>query len=841
MGFEQKYGSLSYTDGLPDYRGLPLEQIDKTFEVLDQKYQINLQKWSKLKSNITNSAILNSEQASIDKALAKANQDMHNIVTTGNFHLADVAVEDAINNFSQDKDMKAAFNKRASKEAFITELDKNDKINAYDKSRLKRLWDTKNQNYTHYDETGMLVNGVQSIIPAEDVDVAKKWVDLAQHLQKSDFNAYETVQGINAKMKERGIENVAEYYKFLTSHQGVSDPRELAVMQMVMNDPAVQRYYQQKIQLDMIDEFGVYDQNKGANKLNPNGSIMYKPLSDDYLYKNGIEFNEDRTKLIGFTFKQNAKGQYLTDKGTVTNNYLEAEKLPNKEYSVDPNNPQGAYYNAIMDKRYKQIQTTNNNFAQAYAYDQSTYEYKESPYKALKEHQLIKKDDNIPVITSSLAENITGGEQLANKMQIENVISNITQNGMREALKFFTTNGTVPTSNLDWVKQIPSIQTLQKEAKYTTDKGKAARTILNGLQSIRQENLDNNNEYQSTLLGSLDNLKSVYPWITSNGIKTYQTTLNNLSNRFNETGAPLNYTTPDGKLTDVATNYCIMHGISPTMANFKQTLKITDNEFNMSLNALKTVSPKMQVLKNVPVYTEQWQGTLTVPEKDLREVLKWSSSELMKDPNTYVDIIQGVPAPGFTSGKKATIGNITNYYSKHYSLDETLINGQIQATINDGKVRTLTTEDGKKIFFSLNPAVNTGKNGNFVPIEIKVVDKNNVQESGMKVGLSVGTGPRNNIRSSIFKPFEDKHRMNNIAIKAIQQEHRDIQSDLITLPNGQTVPQMRYSNSDECFYFLHKVVGENSQYDERTFEGQRYYKITNTDEATEYYNRIHTQ
>ena len=28
MSFEQEYGSLSYTDNLPDYYGLPLEQIN---------------------------------------------------------------------------------------------------------------------------------------------------------------------------------------------------------------------------------------------------------------------------------------------------------------------------------------------------------------------------------------------------------------------------------------------------------------------------------------------------------------------------------------------------------------------------------------------------------------------------------------------------------------------------------------------------------------------------------------------------------------------------------------------------------------------------------------------
>ena len=106
------YGDLTYSEGRSKYYGLPLEQAQKTLDVLQNKYDVNEAKWSELKSSIQASDFLDTEEQTIETELNAAKENMGSILNTDNFHLARHAVRKAVDGFATSKNVKEALAKK---------------------------------------------------------------------------------------------------------------------------------------------------------------------------------------------------------------------------------------------------------------------------------------------------------------------------------------------------------------------------------------------------------------------------------------------------------------------------------------------------------------------------------------------------------------------------------------------------------------------------------------------------------------------------------------------------------------------------------------------------------
>lgn len=320
------YGDLTYSKGRAKYFGLPVEQTEKTLSALEKKYDETEAKWDELTTNIRTLDILDSEAKTIESELQLARDNMGTIIDTNNFHLGNHAIRTAVNTFQSSKNVKVAKEKKASYVAFTKEIEEQRKkykpgehggLTDVDEEYLINMWKSKNANYTHV-ENGEIVNKVQGVDYAEQVDMKKYGLDYVKKLDASTFNENTQVY-INGKpttiKKEFG--SMGDFYRAFDS-KGVDDSRVLGVLQSVITDAPVLKRLNYEVERDINLQYG--DKTKdGRFVITPKGTVQTTvPLNA--LHQNDITITDAGIIVSIRTPKIDNNGQIIyerDDKGEI--------------------------------------------------------------------------------------------------------------------------------------------------------------------------------------------------------------------------------------------------------------------------------------------------------------------------------------------------------------------------------------------------------------------------------------------------------------------------------------------------------------------------------------------
>lgn len=323
------YGDLTYNKGRAKYFGLPVEQTEKTLSALEKKYDETEAKWDELNTNIRTLDILDSEAKTIESELKLAHDNMGTIIETNNFHLGSHAIRTAVNTFQSSKNVKVAKEKKAEYVAFTKEIEELRKkykpgehggLTDVDAEYLINLWKSKNANYTHV-ENGEIVNKVQGVDYAEQVDMKKYGLDYVKKLDASTFNENTRVY-INGKSTtiKQTFGSMGDFYRAFDS-KGVDDSRVLGVLQSVITDAPVLKRLNYEVERDINLQYG--DRTKdGRFVITPKGTVKTTvPLAalhpDDITITDAGTIVSIRTPRIDnngqIVYQRNEKGEIKLD------------------------------------------------------------------------------------------------------------------------------------------------------------------------------------------------------------------------------------------------------------------------------------------------------------------------------------------------------------------------------------------------------------------------------------------------------------------------------------------------------------------------------------------------
>jgi len=842
MSFEQEYGSLSYTDGLPDYYGLPLEQINKTYEVLNQKYEINLQKWSQLRSNIANSAILSTEQASIDKALNKANMDMKNIVDTGNFHLADLTVNDAINNFTMDKDMKAAFSKKASKESYFAMLDdgvKNKRFLAGDAEAEKKRWESLNQNYTHHDDKGELVNAVQQEVPHDFVDTAKMFVDLAGSLKGSDSNIWDAYQGVQRGMKSKNM-TLPEYYKYVTEDIGVSDERHLAVMEMVMNDPRVKGYNNYKMGLDMMKDYGTIVPGKSTYEVDEHNRIKMRELGWGELNAQGLVKSDDGTKIYRTAIVRNSKGEMLDAKGNVVDSASKAARKAISEYSMG-DNEQASIYAAITMERFKTIGQKYTEFSTAYSWNTTKYTFVESSNREANAAKKIKKQDEVPLIVSPESVNKEGHVGIGDILKERNYTSSNFLDVARGLYNQMFPNAQFGSGAIDFINSKDKFEQIKNLTKSDTPAGKAAREYVSMVENQMQTTVEDNS-YYNLLFNTMADKYGLD--INLNETTTKFTNKNAPLNAFVTSGGDPNKATITG-LTPEAILYCKMNGIVPDLETFKKHIGLNNNDVealrigsafaNNSLN--KDVNT---TVRNKQTWSE-YSGFSDESQVAVSNAIKSGMKVVLGNPTSVGKVILSEGTPGFNVGANTTIQDYGKVLYRKHGISDKLFNNGITTFLASGtnEAKSFKMNDGKILTISASDKINIGRNiGLMVPVTIKVTTATGLPVSNAVIGYDAGKiGSGKTFQSPAFNNYDNPLLIAEAQIKNYAAAGTDAVDKIYYNDNGKAIPAYRRDAGQGVHYISAERIPKQNL-ETVDIDGTRYYYTTEDEVAARFYSYL---
>lgn len=767
--FEQQYGSLSYTEGLPDYYGLPLEQINKTYEVLNQKYELNTKKWSALRQNIANSAILKSETQSIDKALSNANKTMSDITRTGNFHLADIAVDDALYQFTTDRDMKAAFEKKANKEIYFKDLDERVKSKSIDgktRSQIQAEWESINSVYTHHDETGRLVNGVINRDVADYVDINEKFDKYFGNIKASDTQTLQSATNIKNAMKSGAFTSYGEYYRFLSSQKGVSDPRVLNLLEGILNEPKTQAYMKQTAELNLMSNFAVKNTETGLYNVTPNRQIELRTLSPDEFIKQGFVFTDNGKTLVATSPRRNSQGKLINDGGIIVNSINDAGKVPIANYPIDPNNLQQSLYSVILAQEYSNMQHSGTAFALAHSYVESKYQFERSSQYEINAERGKKLLDVVQTVSKFKADNASEISTPKEKSIITDYEITKNMDNLNAALKVLGVDGTITSKNIYEVYQ--KYNTYIQDSRLDNAKGNAARKIIGSINAI-QANQDDNNSYVLSTLQEYANKDG----INNSAVDAFLA----ISSKFLNHNAPIDFLDNTGnQLNKAASLYCQKHNIEPSIKAFKNNIGLSDSDIeNAKYTKFASISLGNETHQfNRPVALTTNIGFAGVKDKPLQDNINKLISNAISDANiTGKVLVASSGNQGFSKGAEVSYLQFSQNLSQKYGLNFTTINKGIKLFLESTETsgsQTFDMGDKGKVIITKPQGTLTNDGKNYVGLGIQVVtNKGKILENNLMT-WSVGTKD-SEINAREFAPLENPRYLAHNKVETLKTEN----------------------------------------------------------------------
>jgi len=247
----------AYADYVPNYVGLPLQQVDDLGKTLENKYYTNLNDEDTLSKQINNVAVENRNKPIVQQALSSFNDSMAEYVKNGNYEDAHRAIKLSANQFNSNPLIKSAVNSQAAASNWQKEMDDYDKNkdgNPDFSSYAKAMTTQANQEMLSIDsKTGQVKNSFVGYLPPKDL--GKEAIDEAEKLAKSfkpdittgfDIQLPDGKGGfVNRKIDYKSSSNGAPSLYFVTgtTEQVKEEDVRSALHMQIANSPRYAAYF----------------------------------------------------------------------------------------------------------------------------------------------------------------------------------------------------------------------------------------------------------------------------------------------------------------------------------------------------------------------------------------------------------------------------------------------------------------------------------------------------------------------------------------------------------------------------------------------------------------------